>query len=144
MIPHCPYLLQLKRGDIVNVSLDAAVNVRLMDSTAYAAYRDGRDYSYTGGLPSKSPVRLMAPNPGQWYLCLDAGGGSFRVAADVRIIHPPRIPVGYREGSGAPKGQPVTIVLPFHLYARLKDRAVEQEKKLGDVVLQALRTFLKW
>ena len=39
----------LETGKIVEVQLSAAANVRLMDSTNYSNYKNGRKHKYYGG-----------------------------------------------------------------------------------------------
>lgn len=80
------YDLNLQTGDVVEVTLDKQANVRLLDSTNYSQYRRGLKHHYYGGLATKSPVRLPAPQPGLWHLIIDLGGGGGRVKASVRTI----------------------------------------------------------
>lgn len=48
---------QLKRGDRVQVTLSGnAANVRLMDTSNYNSYKNGRRHTYYGGLMTKSPA----------------------------------------------------------------------------------------
>lgn len=59
---------QRKRGDVVEVTLHGnQANVVLLDSSNYSAFRSGRQYRYSGGLATSSPVRLAVPNAGHWY-----------------------------------------------------------------------------
>ena len=64
----------LERGRIVEVQLSAAANVRLMDSTNYSNYKNGRRHRYYGGYVTRSPYRITVPNSGHWYLTIDLGG----------------------------------------------------------------------
>ena len=55
------------KGDRVQVTLSGnAANVRLMDSSNYNNYKNGRRHSYYGGLMTKSPAVLGIPNSGHW------------------------------------------------------------------------------
>jgi hypothetical protein len=77
----------LSAGSVVEVSLkDSAANVRLMDSSNFSNYKNGRQHRYLGGLIKRSPVRLQVDNPGHWYVTVDMNGlrGSARSA--VRVI----------------------------------------------------------
>lgn len=50
---------QLDKGRVVEIILKGnAANVRLMDSSNFNNYRNGRNHRYIGGLAKKSPVRL--------------------------------------------------------------------------------------
>lgn len=76
----------LKKGQIVVVTLKGnAANVRLMDSSNFNAYKNGRQHRYYGGLAKKSPVRLAVPHNGHWYVTIDMIGlrGSVRSAVNV-------------------------------------------------------------
>jgi hypothetical protein len=55
-----------QRGEIVEVKLTSGANVRLMSSSDFSNYKNGRRHSYIGGLAKKSPVRLQVPNSGHW------------------------------------------------------------------------------
>ena len=51
-----------KRGEIVEVQLSAAANVRLMDSSNYNSYKNGRRHKYYGGYVKRSPYRMQIPS----------------------------------------------------------------------------------
>ena len=73
-------------GEIVEVTLSSAANVRLMDSSNFQNYRNGRRHRYYGGSAKHSPVRLEIPNSGHWYVAVDLGGHSGRVGSSVRVL----------------------------------------------------------
>ncbi|WP_448983009.1 DUF1883 domain-containing protein [Olsenella uli] len=76
----------LKKGQVVVVTLKGnAANVRLMDSTNFNSYRNGRKHRYYGGLAKQSPVRLAVPHSGHWYVTVDMNGlrGSVRTSVNV-------------------------------------------------------------
>ena len=75
-----------QRGDIAEVTLSAGANVRLMDSSNFNAYRNGRQHRYIGGLAQKSPVRLQVPNSGHWHVAVDMQGLRGSVRASGRRI----------------------------------------------------------
>ena len=64
----------LDKGQIVEVRLSAAANVRLMDSSNYSSYKNGRRHRYYGGYVTKSPYRITVPSSGRWYVTIDLGG----------------------------------------------------------------------
>jgi len=87
---------QLKRGDRVQVTLSGnAANVRLMDSSNYQSYKNGRNHRYAGGLATKSPIVLGVPNSGHWYVTVDLQGLRGTVRSSVRVL-PNALPE-YRE-----------------------------------------------
>jgi hypothetical protein len=76
----------LKRGEIVEVTLSSGANVRLMDSSNFNSYRNGRKHKYYGGLAKRSPVRLQVPNTGHWYVAVDMQGLRGSTKASVRVV----------------------------------------------------------
>lgn len=79
-------LRELTEGDVVEVTLDHAANVQLLDTANYEQYRQGRPYRYYGGYAKESPVRLTVPSPGRWHLVVDLGGGIGTVRASYRVL----------------------------------------------------------
>ncbi|AUM12288.1 DUF1883 domain-containing protein [Ketobacter alkanivorans] len=76
----------LKRGEIVEVTLTSGVNVRLMDRSNFNSYKNGRKHRYYGGLAKKSPIRLQVPNSGHWYVAVDMQGLRGSTNASVRVL----------------------------------------------------------
>ena len=59
-------------GEVVEVTLSGnAANMRLMDSSNFSSYKNGRPHRYYGGLAERSPVRLRIPHSGRWYVTVD-------------------------------------------------------------------------
>ena len=80
------YELDLGAGDLIEVHLDRQANVRLLDSSNFASYRNGGAHRCLGGLVRVSPYRVRAPHAGRWYVVVDLGGyaGSVRASVQVR------------------------------------------------------------
>ncbi len=79
-----------RRGEIVEVTLSgSAANVRLMTSSDFNNYRNGRQHRYHGGLASRSPVRLAIPHSGHWYVTVDMQGLRGNVRSSARILPGP-------------------------------------------------------
>jgi hypothetical protein len=76
----------LKRGEIVEVTLTSGANVRLMDSSNFNSYKNGRRHKYHGGLARQSPVRLQVPTTGHWYVAVDMQGLRGSTRASVRVV----------------------------------------------------------
>lgn len=74
------------RGEVVEVTLTSGANVRLMSSSDFSNYKNGRRHSYIGGLARKSPVRLQVPNSGHWYVAVDMQGLRGTTRASVRKL----------------------------------------------------------
>lgn len=83
-------LHQCRRGEQIQVTLQgSAANVRLMDSTNYSHYKNGRKHRYYGGLAKRSPIVLMIPNSGHWYITIDLAGLRGTVRSAVRKLPAP-------------------------------------------------------
>ena len=76
----------LKAGNVVQITLSAAANVRLLDHTNYVNYKNGRRHKYYGGYVTKSPYKIIVPNTGHWYVTIDLGGYAGRVSYNVTVL----------------------------------------------------------
>lgn len=76
----------LKRGEVVEVTLSSGANVRLMDSSNFNSYKNGRKHRFYGGLARKSPIRIAVPNSGHWYVAVDMQGLRGSTSASVRVV----------------------------------------------------------
>jgi hypothetical protein len=72
--------------DLIEVTLDHAANVQLMDGANYENYRGGRPYHYHGGYIQSSSCALQPPSQNHWHLVIDLGGYPGAVRASVRMI----------------------------------------------------------
>ena len=75
--------------DVVEVLLDHAANVQLLDPVNFDHYQNGRPYRYYGGYVTPSPFPLRPPHPDHWHLVVDLGGNAGTVRASVRILSQP-------------------------------------------------------
>lgn len=72
--------------------LSTVANVRLMDSTNFNAYRNGRGHRYAGGEVRKTPFRLTVPRTGSWYLTIDLMGMKATSVRHSATVEPPPLP----------------------------------------------------
>lgn len=75
-----------KRGEIVEVTLTNGANVRLMTSSEFSNYKNGRRHRFIGGLAKRSPIRLQIPSSGHWYVAVDMQGLRGSTRASVRTL----------------------------------------------------------
>jgi hypothetical protein len=76
-----------RKGDVVEVTLSgSAANVRLMDSSNFQSYRNGRQHRYSGGLIKRSPVRLAIPSSGHWHVTVDMQGLRGTTRSSIRMM----------------------------------------------------------
>ena len=91
-------LHQCEKGERIQVTLRGnAANVRLMDSSNFSSYRQGRSHRYIGGLATHSLVVLTGPRSGHWYVTIDLVGLRGSVSTSIRKLPSP-LPV-YNEPS---------------------------------------------
>ena len=83
---HLHYEFEGVPDDVIEVSLDRAANVQLLDTANYDAYRSGRGFHYQGGYATTSPVRFPVTERGRWHVVIDLGGGAGRVRASARVV----------------------------------------------------------
>lgn len=80
-------LKHLDGGEIVEVILSGnAANVRLMDSSNYSNFKNGRQHTYYGGNVKRSPVKIPVPRSGHWYIVIDLGGYTGTVRSSVNVL----------------------------------------------------------
>jgi hypothetical protein len=57
-----------------------------MDSSNYQSYKSGRSHRYTGGLVTRSPIVLVVPSSGHWYVTVDLQGLSGTVRSSIQVL----------------------------------------------------------
>lgn len=77
---------QRRSGEIVEVILTSGANVRLMDSSNFSSYKNGRQHRFVGGLAKRSPVRLSIPSSGHWHVAVDMQGLRGSTRASIRVL----------------------------------------------------------
>lgn len=80
------YELNTDPGDVVRVTLDKQANVLLLDALNFRKYKNGQSYHYHGGLAKRSPVDLVPPHAGNWYVVVDRGGYAGTVRVSVQVL----------------------------------------------------------
>lgn len=81
---------QCRTGERIQVTLQGnAANVRLMDSSNYSNYRNGRQHRYYGGLAKRSPIVLTVPRSGHWYITIDLAGLGGSVRSSIQKLPSP-------------------------------------------------------
>lgn len=77
----------LNAGQVVEVTLGNAANVRLMDQSNFNSYRQGQQHRFYGGHAVRSPIRLQVPNGGHWHVAIDLGGNGGTIRSSVRVYN---------------------------------------------------------
>lgn len=79
-------LHQLQGGEVVEIQLANAANVRLMDSSNYSNYKRDARHQFFGGYVKQSPYRITVPSSGHWYVAIDLGGHQGTIRSSVRVL----------------------------------------------------------
>ena len=80
------YELDLDSTEKVEVTLDHAANVMLLDASNYTQYKMGRNCDFYGGYAKASPVVIAPPHRGRWHVVIDLGGKPGTVRAAVTVV----------------------------------------------------------
>lgn len=80
---------ELRLGSIIEVTLSAVNNVRLMTDPNFLRFKEGLDYKYLGGVAKKSPIKLSTTEGARWHVVVDMEGHHGLADSAVKIIAPP-------------------------------------------------------
>jgi hypothetical protein len=81
---------EAKRKEIIEVEIDRSTKVKYMTGRDLKAYRQGRTYSYHGGLFEESPVRFVVPYDSVWTVVVEKGtyANPEEVHAQCKLLNP--------------------------------------------------------
>ena len=81
------YDLDMQRsGSVIEITLSAIANVRLMTAPNFAAYKQAMKHQFIGGVAKKSPIKLTIPQAGHWHVVVDMEGHHGHAVSSIRII----------------------------------------------------------
>lgn len=60
-----------KKDSVVEVTLNAATNVKLMDAMNFDLYKNQQQHKFIGGYVTVSPYRMVIPKDGHWVVTID-------------------------------------------------------------------------
>jgi hypothetical protein len=83
---HLHKTLDLDGRDVVQVTVNTAAYVYLMDDENYALYLDDQEFEYYGGRIDRSPHRTRAPFAGIWHLVIEQVDPRIPMTAGVQVI----------------------------------------------------------
>jgi len=75
------------QGDVLVVTLTRGANVRLLDSSNFSQYKQGKQHRFHGGRATKSPVRIPIPHSGHWHAVVDMQGLRGTTRAGFKVIN---------------------------------------------------------
>ncbi len=76
----------LRAGTVIEVTLSAVANVRLMTADNFQRFTETLKHQFVGGVAKKSPVRLTIPEDGHWHLVVDMEGHNGLAESSVKKI----------------------------------------------------------
>lgn len=92
----------LRAGAVIEVSLNAVNNIKLMTPPNFQRFKELLDYKFLGGVAKKSPVRFTIPETGHWHLVIDSDGHAALAESSVKMIGA-TVPNVQRSAAPAPK-----------------------------------------
>lgn len=81
-------LKEIRAGTIIEVSLNAVANVRLMTAGNFQRFTELLDFKYVGGVARKSPVRIAIPETAHWHVIVDGEGHNGLAESSVKMLPP--------------------------------------------------------
>lgn len=136
---------QLKKGQIVEISLSSQANVKLMTSSDFNNYKNGRKHRYYGGLAKVSPIRIPVPSNNHWYVTVDLGGYAGKVNASVNVLPGLLQPIRQLNNTPMPtslflgNNPPVTSEISTAGYDVFISHASEDKDQVARPLAEALR-----
>lgn len=86
-IPYTHYDLDMQRGGtIIEITLSAVANVRLMTHANFDLFKNARKHKFLGGVAKQSPIRLKIPKSGHWHVVVDMEGLAGKAESSIRIV----------------------------------------------------------
>ncbi|MCM2475648.1 DUF1883 domain-containing protein [Rhizobium sp. CG5] len=82
-------LKEQRAGAIIEVTLSAVNNVRLMTAPNFQRFKETLDFKWVGGVAKKSPVKVTIPETAHWHLIVDMEGHHGLADSSVKMIAPP-------------------------------------------------------
>lgn len=93
--PYTHYDLQdIREGVIIEITLSAIANVRLMTHADFDLFKNARQHKFLGGVAKKSPIRLTIPKNAHWHVIVDMEGHPGKVESSIRVVPKPKAPKG--------------------------------------------------
>ncbi len=96
-IPYTHYDLQdIREGVVIEISLSAVANVRLMTHADFDLFRNARQHKFLGGVAKQTPIRLTIPKSAHWHVVIDTEGHAGKVESSIRVVPKPKTKAGPR------------------------------------------------
>lgn len=79
-------LKEQRVGTMIEVTLSAVANVRLMTADNFTRYKETLKHQFLGGVARKSPLRMTIPETAHWHLVIDMEGHHGLAQSSVRLV----------------------------------------------------------
>ena len=80
------YDLDMQRsGTVIEITLSAVANVRLMSHANFDLFRNARQHKFLGGVAKQSPIRLKIPQSGHWHVVVDMEGLPGKAESSIKL-----------------------------------------------------------
>ena len=76
----------VEQGKVVEISLDYAASVKVMDNANYFSFKKGGKYKYLGAYVKTSPYQVVIPYSAKWYVVFELDGSADKVASSVKVL----------------------------------------------------------
>ncbi|WP_421579513.1 DUF1883 domain-containing protein [Shinella sp. M31] len=76
----------LRGGTVVEITLSAVANVRLMSHANFDLFKNARQHKFLGGVAKQSPIRLTIPKNGHWHVVVDMEGHPGKAQSSIKIV----------------------------------------------------------
>lgn len=81
------YDLEMQRaGTVVEITLSAIANVRLMSHGNFDLFKNARQHKFLGGVAKQSPIRLKIPDNGHWHVVVDMEGHPGKAQSSIKVV----------------------------------------------------------
>ncbi|WPE19809.1 DUF1883 domain-containing protein [Shinella zoogloeoides] len=81
------YDLDMQRsGMVIEITLSAVANVRLMSHANFDLFRNARQHKFIGGVAKQSPIRLKIPQSGHWHVVVDMEGLPGKAESSIKLV----------------------------------------------------------
>ncbi|MEW9615581.1 DUF1883 domain-containing protein [Shinella sp. S4-D37] len=81
------YDLDMQRaGTMIEITLSAVANVRLMSHGNFDLFRNARQHKFLGGVAKQSPIRLKIPENGHWHVVVDMEGHLGKAESSIKVV----------------------------------------------------------
>ena len=76
----------VNEGLFVEITLDFAANVQLMDSPNFEKYKKLLEHEYIGGYIKFTPYTIRIPRDARWFVVVDLAGNPGQVRSSVAVL----------------------------------------------------------